>query len=431
MIQRSISEEKPGVRNNGENRVFFFLDSIPQKQGSGASLRFYSNVRAYLDLGYQLEVVQISSQSDSATPSPDLQAAEWTKVIEPYPQSSFPGRLMFRAGIPTQAAVGYYIEKHPVVYREIQKRINQSANALFHLEGELMASALPWLPKTARTIWSLHDLPSTVSAATSRIACEAQSRTPTVSERRELRFARRFERKLARHASLILCIADYDCERLQQDWGCRAVEYLPLSIPAAPEINEGREWTPDGRLRLLHLGSISHLPSYRSLEFLFQEVWPKLPAELLDRISLDVVGTVNSENGRAQRILSLANRFTNVAFHGHVPDVGPYYRNSDLQIVASTDATGLRTRTIESFAYGLPVLSTAVGARGIAGINPGEHLIIANDTAEFVNQLSGILKSPERLHNLSMSGRDFYTKNQSRSVVALTLAKFLKKHFGM
>lgn len=416
--------------SNQEKRVFIFLDFMPQKQGSGASLRFYSNVRAYLDLGYKPEVIQVATHPDGSAPSEDLRGAEWTSVVEPPAPASLMGRLMFRAGISTQAAVSYYREKHLLAYREVQKRIKQEPNALFHLEGELIASVLPWLPKTTRNIWSLHDLPSTVLSATTRIACETQSRTPTVTERRELRFARRFERRMAQHASLVLCIADYDCIRLR-DWGSRAVEYFPLSIPDEPDADPTREWVANGRLRLLHLGSISHLPSYRSLEFLFEKVWPNLPPEVLDRVSLDVVGTVNSENERAQKVLKLASKFTNVAFHGYVPDVAPFYRNSDLQIVASTDATGLRTRTIESFAYGLPVLSTAVGARGIAGLKPGEHLLIANKAEEFVEQLSRVLNSPESLHTLSISAKDFYRNNQSRPVVASALAGFLNKYFGM
>ena len=413
-----------------ENRVFFFLDFMPQKQGSGASLRFYSNVRAYLDLGYKPEVIQVASHPFDTSPSEDLRGAEWTNVIEPPAPVSLMGRLMFRAGVMTQAAVSYYRENHLLTYREVQKRIKQEPGALFHLEGEQIASVLPWLPKTTRTIWSLHDLPSTVLEATTRIACEAQSRSPSVTELRELRFARRFERQMANHASLVLCVADYDCQRLNE-WGCRAVEYFPLSMPDEPEADGTRAWAPNGRLRLLHLGSISHLPSYRSLEFLFENVWPSLPPALLDRISLDVVGTVNSENERAQKILGLAERFKNVVFHGYVPDVVPYYSNADLQIVASTDATGLRTRTIESFAFGLPVLSTEIGARGIAGVKPGEDLLIANDAEDFVKQLSGLLNSPERLHTLSISAKDFYRENQSRTVVASTLARYLKKYFGM
>src|SRR5215217_309892 len=103
--------------NNQENSVFFFLDFMPQKQGSGASLRFYSNVRAYLDLGYKPEVVQVASHPDEGSPSEDLRGAEWTRVIEPSSPASLMGRLMFRAGIPTQSAVSYYREQHLLAYR--------------------------------------------------------------------------------------------------------------------------------------------------------------------------------------------------------------------------------------------------------------------------------------------------------------------------
>src|SRR5689334_17615695 len=107
--------------SNQENRVFFFLDFMPQKQGSGASLRFYSNVRAYLDLGYKPEVIQVASHPDHTFPNEDLRGAKWTYVIEPPEPASFMSRLMFRAGVTTQAAVSYYRENYRLTYREVQK----------------------------------------------------------------------------------------------------------------------------------------------------------------------------------------------------------------------------------------------------------------------------------------------------------------------
>jgi glycosyltransferase involved in cell wall biosynthesis len=235
---------------------------------------------------------------------------------------------------------------------------------------------------------------------------------------------------MASHAPLILSIADNDRERFRREWNCQQIEYLPMSIPGdgQPRV---QGWLRDGLLRILHLGSVSHLPSYRSLEFLFEHVFPLMPVELLNRISMDVVGTVDSENQRTRRILALAKPYSNVTFHGFVDDVVPYYRKSDIQVVASTDATGLRTRTIESFAYGLPVLSTSVGARGIAGLRPGEQLLIADDPRAFVENLSRLLKSPELLSKLSRSGREFYEENQSRKAVALRLSDYLRQYFGI
>ena len=404
---------------------------MPQRQGSGASLRYYSNVRAYLDLGFEVEVIQVATAADGSEPSPDLSPVVWSRVIEPAPPPSLLGRLLFRAGVPRRAAVAYFFQKHGLVSREAEARRRGAPAAVFHFEGESIANVVPWLPKSARAVWSLHDLPSTVSAATTRIACEAQGRPPSVAEQRELRFAGRVERFMARHAPLVLCIAEHDCERLRTEWGCGPVEYLPMSIPGDGAGRGAGGWLHGGRLRLLHLGSVSHLPSYRSLEFLFERVFPLLPPRVLERLTVDVVGRLDRENERARRILGLAEAYPNVTFRGFVDDVVPYYRNSDLQVVASTDASGLRTRTIESFAYGLPVLSTTVGARGIARLTAGEHLLIADDAPQFVEHLSRLLDSPETLERFSRSGRDFYERNQSRTTVANALAGYLRQYFGI
>ena len=401
---------------------------MPQRQGSGASLRFYSNIRAYLDLGFEVEVVQIATAADGSQPSADLSPVVWKRVFEPAPEASLKGRLLFRAGIPAQASMAYYFPKHYLVLREVNERLRNFPNAFYHLEGESMANVIPWLPKTTRSIWSLHDLPSTVAAATIKIRTEAENRPPTIPEQRELRFAERSERFLAKHARAIVCIAQHDSDRLRDVWQCPQAEYLPMSIPGDGK-DRKQTWLENGRLRMLHLGRVSHLPSYRSLEFLLSEVFPLLPSEVLGRLSLEVVGTLDHDDERAKRILALAQRYDNVTFHGFVDDVVPYYESCDLQVVGSTDASGLRTRTIESFAYGLPVLSTSVGAKGIAGLTPGRELLIVDQPEEFAQQLCELPDSPETLSAISKRAREFYLANHSSVVISYRLGSYLTRHF--
>jgi glycosyltransferase involved in cell wall biosynthesis len=262
-----------------------------------------------------------------------------------------------------------------------------------------------------------------VVRATTKIACDAEDRLSTTAEKRALRFATNLDRLLARSFPLVLGISKSDCELLRDQCGVEHVRFLPLSIPddGAPR---NTPWMPDGRLRLLHLGRVSHLPSYRSLEFLFEQILPLVSADLLDRMVLNIVGRID-EDSRSRRIRSLATQYQNVNFLGYVDDVLPYYEQSDLQVVASTDATGLRTRTIESFAYGLPVLSTEIAARGIDGLTPGEDLLVATTPLEFARNLESVVNSKDLLARLSKNGRSFYLKGQSRKVVAKLLASYL------
>lgn len=127
----------------------------------------------------------------------------------------------------------------------------------------------------------------------------------------------------------------------------------------------------------------------------------------------------------------MAKPYDNVSFRGFVEDVTPYYEASDLQIVASTDALGLRTRIIESFAYGLPVISTTVGAEGIGGFVPGKHLLIADAAEDFVRHLTHLMKSPETLSELSANARAFYIEHQSSTAVATRLSELLATYFSI
>ena len=415
---------KQGFHNR---KVFIFLESMPQRQGTGASLRFYSNIQAYLELGFDVEVIQIAPTDDRSEPSDDLKPVRWTRVIEPVKAPSLFGRLAYRMCFPTREAVRYMFPLLPVVRREAISRFRCFPMAVFHFDGESLAAAIPWLPRSMRSVWSLHDLPSVISLASTRIACEAAGRVPSVAEDREYQFFCKAERIMADSSRLVLCIGHHDAIRLKKEWGCAHAEYLPMSIPG-DGAGDGSECGKfDGRLRLLHLGRISHLPSYRSLEFLLEQVFPKLPPELIDRVSLTVVGRVD-DSERARRILALAGRYPNVSFEGYVDDIVPYYRSSDAQIVASTEAAGLRTRIVESFAFGLPVISTTVGAEGIGGWSPGKQLLIADTAEEFVRHLEHLTRSPDTLSRLAEEGRAFYARAQSRRSVAAALSSFLSEH---
>ena len=59
-----------------------------------------------------------------------------------------------------------------------------------------------------------------------------------------------------------------------------------------------------------------------------------------------------------------------------VPDVRPYLTSATALAVPLTVGGGTRLKILEAFAAGVPVVSTAIGAEGIAA-NPGQHFYTA------------------------------------------------------
>jgi len=401
---------------------------VPRKSSSGAYLRFYSNCRAYLDLGFQVEVVQVVTEADVSAAAPELPVT-WSHVVAAPPPRSVTGALMYRAGYPGEAAAAYYFARHVAVRREAMLRERQYPGCLHQFEN-FCESPIPFLPGI-NTIWSCHDVVSEVVALSNRIDQKLASRGASIPERRELRFIRNFERRVARNSRLIVCITPKDRDAIRSEWGYLNAEHLPMSIPEVPTVVDRTDWVRSERLNLLHVGAIAHLPTYRSLEFLLTEVFPRLRKEVLERISLRVAGEILADNSRCQRILALCTPYPQVQLLGKVPDLMPFYASSDLQVAASTEATGLRTRVVESFAFGLPVLSTTAACRGVAGIRSGENIVLADTAEAWVQALESILESPTQLSRLARNARMTYDTMHSSTVVATALASFLATYFSI
>lgn len=90
--------------------------------------------------------------------------------------------------------------------------------------------------------------------------------------------------------------------------------------------------------------------------------------------------------------------------HGDVPDVAPYYEACDAVLVPIRAGGGTRIKILEAFGYGRVVISTTLGAEGIAA-DQGRELLIANSPSEFADAAGRLLKEPELSRQLVANGR--------------------------
>jgi hypothetical protein len=407
-------------------RAFVYVEDLPQKGRSGANLRFWSNLHAFRDLGFEVELVDFAP----GTTDPGFPGVRWTHVEAPGASPGLLSRVFYRAGFAARSACDYYFSRAPAVRREVAARVRDFPDSVHVLEGETISSSLIGL-KRIRSIWSCHEVPSQCAAGVNRAIRDLQGRSLSRPEIRQERFARSLERRIAARCGLVFCISLDDAVRMQTEWNCSHAESLPTSVADSPTATPERQWLREGTLRLLHLGGLNHLPSFRSLEFLLGEVFPRVPGAVLNRIRLTVAGVCDMGSPRSRKILGLIQRYPQVSFVGYVEDLKTAYRDADLQVVVSTDACGLRTRIIESFAFGLPVLATTVASSGIDGLEADVNVIVADDAQRIADVLGALLAAPERLALLAAKGRETYETRHGRGAVAARLAELLSRHFGI
>jgi len=96
-----------------------------------------------------------------------------------------------------------------------------------------------------------------------------------------------------------------------------------------------------------------------------------------------------------------------------------------------TKATGRRSRIIESWAYGLPVLCTTVAAGGVRYLEPGRNILIADDPRDFARILKELIDTPNRLNEIAVAARQTYDAKFGRQAVAGALRELLNTYFAL
>ena len=97
-------------------------------------------------------------------------------------------------------------------------------------------------------------------------------------------------------------------------------------------------------------------------------------------------------------------RCPGVELHADVPDVRPYLAASGLLAVPLRVGGGSRLKILEALASGLPVVSTRIGAEGLA-LEPGVHLEIVPDVGAMADAILAAMSDPRRAQAQAEAGR--------------------------
>ncbi len=141
-----------------------------------------------------------------------------------------------------------------------------------------------------------------------------------------------------------------------------------VTVPMPVERNRPAE-TERIRGRCIFVGSGS-LHNEDGLRWFLTSVWPDILGTVPDA-QLHVYGTVCAR---------LHERPERVVFHGRVPDLTDAYRSAAVAIAPVRAGSGLKIKIIEYFSFGLPCVTTSVGAYGLPSAD--RLPFVKADTAE-------------------------------------------------
>jgi GT2 family glycosyltransferase/glycosyltransferase involved in cell wall biosynthesis len=165
-------------------------------------------------------------------------------------------------------------------------------------------------------------------------------------------------------------------------------------------IDTGRyEFRNDGRdpLTMLFLGSFRHTPNQEALQWFVERVLPRVLAEE-PRARLVVVGSEPPERHSFQHSEA-------VELVGFVEDVREPLARYALFICPILSGSGVRVKLLEAFAAGIPVVSTHLGAEGLAD-RDGEICALADQPEEFARHVVELLRNPQKAAAMAARARE-------------------------
>jgi len=169
----------------------------------------------------------------------------------------------------------------------------------------------------------------------------------------------------------------------------------------------------DASSGIVFIGGYKHEPNVDAARWLVNEIMP-----LVWRVIPDVVLTLLGAEPPAD-VRALAG--PRVRVPGFIHDVSDYFRSARMFVAPIRFGAGVKGKIGQALSYGVPVITTPVGAEGFAFVHE-ESALIAEDTAAFAEQICRLWTDRDLWETLCAASLDVLAPFAAKTVVADALS---------
>lgn len=165
---------------------------------------------------------------------------------------------------------------------------------------------------------------------------------------------------------------------------------------------------------LVFLGSMDWLPNEDAVEYFYKDILPLVWLKKPD-LKFYILGKKPSLN-----IQKLGRIDSRIIVTGSLEDIRPVISKTKVFVVPLRIGGGTRLKILDALAMGKAVISTSIGAEGIA-VENGKHLLIADTAGEFAEKIIMLLENNLLRRKLEEEGRKLVVKNYDWQIIGKKL----------
>jgi GT2 family glycosyltransferase len=228
---------------------------------------------------------------------------------------------------------------------------------------------------------------------------------------RKAQETKRRELAVYKQADLVLTVTADDKRALLE-------EDPQLNVSVVPNIHTlpANMIPRDSRRDLLFVGGFSHTPNVDAILYFCREVLPHV-LQQLPHTRLWVVG-----NAPPPEIVALASE--NVIVTGYAHYLAPYLESALVSVAPLRFGSGMKGKIGEAMAWGLPVVTTTIGAEGM-GLEDGVDALIADTPEEVAQRIIQLHENPELWDSIAKNARKRVEREWSPDAVDKSLTEIL------
>ena len=391
-------------------RVLFLAQCLPYPPHSGVASRTL-NILKQLQVEYDVDLVafsRVSHQPDRVTreAARDALRSAVASVAEPTPipneHSAFRKIWDHLRSVLSGRAYTYYEYESGAFADRLRTVLRSRTPDLVHLDSPDLHR---WLPELGRVpiACTHHDIES-------ELLRRRAERLEGMPLRRYLLLqaarVERVERELCPRLALNVMMSEVDAKRL------RALAPGATTV-VVPNGTDTEYFHPNGTEsvagRVAFVGPTYTHPNRDAVQFLLQEIWPKVRAAD-GSTSLRLIGR-NTPEDQARY-----DAEPGVAALGYLPDIRPALSEARCFVVPIRVGGGTRLKILDAWAMGKAVVSTSIGCEGLDAVD-GENILIRDTPDAIASAILEVVRDAPLRARLERNGRRMATDTYNWNVV--------------
>jgi glycosyltransferase involved in cell wall biosynthesis len=389
-------------------RVLLLTHTLPYPLDAGAKVRQY-HMLGHLAHDHQVTLVSFVRPEDAQASIEHLRGICQAVHTVPVRRSALRNVRAGIKGLLVGLPMTIVRDENRQMAATLRRVTHETAFDVIHADqlsmawyGRMAARLAAGAWTSARQVRTLLDEHNAVYLLARRMADTETKPLRRVIMAREARAFARYERAMCRFYDALLTVIPEDRGRLlallpEEERGAAEQKFAVIPICVDPEQvapvahQDGKEPT------VLHLGTMFWPPNIQGVLWFAREVLPLIHQQRPETRFV-VVGKDPPPEVRAL----VADPRIEVT--GYVDDLSPYLVAADVFVVPLHAGGGMRVKILDAWMWGLPIISTPIGAEGIE-LTEGENILLAGDARAFAQATLRVLGEDALNQRLRTEGR--------------------------